>query len=92
MKISDLSNYLLADPRIQNYTSIITALSRRQIDNIFLFFFPQKIGFDISCNLSLICMKSQRLFSGKKKKKKIKMLSSQILPNEVSIKYPLSDC
>ena len=50
-------------------------LGKNLTDNIFDYFsyFPQKIGFAISCKLSLketICMKCQSLFSWKKKKKK----------------------
>ena len=43
---------------------------------IFFFNFSQKTGFDITCKLSpmeTICMKCLNLFSGKHKKKYIKM-------------------
>ena len=46
-----------------------------------IFFFPQKIGFDISCKLSpkeTICMKYQSLFSEENKKKYLKMLFTEI--------------
>ena len=36
-------------------------------------YFAQKIGFDISCRLSPICMKYQSLFSGQNKNKRAKM-------------------
>ena len=49
--------------------------SRRQIDDMFLLFFPQKIGFGISWQLSLkkaICTKYQAYFLGKIREKKNK--------------------
>ena len=47
------------------------------------FFFLQKTGFDISCNLSslkTICMKCQILFSGKNKKIIINLSSFEFSP------------
>ena len=47
----------------------------------FFFFFSQKIRFEISCKLfpkETICMNSQNLLSGRKKKKKINILSAEI--------------
>ena len=47
--------------------------SRRQIDDMFLLFFPQKIGFGISWQLSLkkaICTKYQAYFLGKIREEK----------------------
>ena len=42
----------------------------------FFSFFSQKIGFDISCKLSPICMKCQILYSGKKIRKIFSSMSS----------------
>ena len=52
----------------------------------FFFFFSQKTGFDISCQLSpveTIGMKCQNLFSGKNEKKKNISLSSAGLAQRV---------
>ena len=67
---------------------------RQHIEIFFSFFFffcpvfLQKIGFDISCKLSTICMKCQNLFSGKIKKKYITNLSSAEFAQRVN--YSLS--
>ena len=58
----------------------------KQFLNIFLIF-SQKIGFDISCRLSMtICMKCQSLFSGKNKKNIINLLSAEFANSMVKIK------
>ena len=44
---------------------------RHFMQTVYIWYFPQKTGFDLSCKLSSlekICMKSQVLFSGKNKK------------------------
>ena len=51
--------------------------------------FSLKIGFDVSCKLSSICMKYQSIISEKKKKKKkekyFNMSSAEILPSMLSV-------
>ena len=61
--------------------------SRRQTDEFF--FFLQKIGFDISCKLSpkeIVCMKCQRLLSGKNEKYISKCRLLKFQPRLLSVK------
>ena len=56
-----------------NHYHFLGEFSRRQIDDVFLFFFffPQIIGFDFLCKFSpyeTICMKGQSLLLGKIRK------------------------
>ena len=63
-------------------------MSRRQINNIFSYFFPEnRLG--MSCNLSpykeTICMKCQSLFSGKNKRNTWKWRLLKLLPSMLSV-------
>ena len=62
---------------------VIGKFSRRQIGDIFSYF-SQKIGFDISCQLSpkeTIGMKCQNLFSGKTEKNTSKCCLLNLFPS-----------
>ena len=63
-------------------------MSRRQINNIFSYFFPEN-WLGMSCNLSpykeTICMKCQSLFSGKNKRNAWKWRLLKLLPSMLSV-------
>ena len=56
---------------------------------MYVSYFFEKKGFDISCKLSTektICMKCQSLFSGKNKKRYFKMLPVDFFPSMLNVK------
>ena len=56
---------------------------------VFLFFFSQVTGFDISCTLSqleTVCMKCQILLAGKTKKVSSNILSADIIQRVVKVR------
>ena len=60
--------------------------SRRHFDIYIFLFFAENISFDILCKLVKICMKCQRLFSGKNNKNIINLSSAEFAQRVVKFK------